>query len=129
MAASTPPNRFTAYFKEFFREFPDFSIQLTQHARERMRERGINLPQIQSVLRSGKVVQVEQDIRTGEDKYTVAGRDADERNLEIVAVLQETETGRVVIVTVIDATASGSGARRRRRGNGGRRLPRKRNGG
>ena len=60
-----------------------------------MRERGINLPQIQSVLRSGKVVQVEQDIRRGQ--VPVAGRD---RNLEIVGERK----GRG-IVTVIDATA------------------------
>lgn len=129
MAANRPPNSLTSYFRNFFREFPDFSIRLTQHARERMRERGIHLPQIRSVLRSGTVDRVEQDIRTGDDKYTVAGRDADKRKLEIVAVLQETETGRVVIVTVIDATDSGSGARRGRRGIGGRRLPSKGNGG
>ena len=112
MAASTPPNRFQAYFRNFFREFPDFGIRLTRHARERMQERGIRLPQIRSVLRSGTVVQVEQDIRTGEDKYRVAGRDTDERNLEIVAVLEEMESGRVVIVTVIDTSDAGSGARR-----------------
>ena len=69
-----------------------------------MQERGIHLSQIRSVLRSGTVVQVEQDIRTGEDKYRVAGRDSDQRSLEIVAVLEETESGRVVIVTVIDAS-------------------------
>ena len=119
MAASAPPNRLRAYFKNFFREFPDFSIRLTQHARERMRERGIHLPQVRSVLRSGAVVQVEQDIRTGEDKYRVAGSDADGGKLEVVAILQETETGRVVIVTVIDATDPGSGARQGRRGHGG----------
>ena len=112
MAASTPPNRFTADFRNLFREFPDFGIRLTRHARERMQERGIRLPQIRSVLRSGTVVQVEQDIRTGEDKYRVAGRDTDERNLEIVAVLEETESGRVVIVTVIDTSDAGSGVQR-----------------
>ena len=111
MPARTPPSKLRAYFRNFFREFPDFSIRLTHHARERMGERGIYLPQIRSVLRSGTVVQVEQDFRTGEDKYRVAGRDADGRNLEVVAILQETEAGRVVIVTVIDTTDPGSGMR------------------
>ena len=39
----------------FFRDFPDFGIRITQHARERMRERGIELPQIRTVLKSGAV--------------------------------------------------------------------------
>jgi len=104
MATSTPPNRFTANFRNFFREFPNFRIRLTRHARERMQEHSIRLPQIRSVLRSGTVVRVEQDIRTGEDKYRVAGCDTDERNLEIVAVLEETDSGRVIIVTVIVAS-------------------------
>ncbi len=129
MAASTPPNRFTTNFRNFFREFPDFGIRLTRHARERMQERDIHLPQIRSVLRSGTVVQVEQDIRTGEDKYRVAGRDTDERNLEIVAVLEETESGRVVIVTVIDTSDAGSGARRGGGRSGGSELPERKKGG
>lgn len=129
MAANRPPNRFTAYFRNFFSEFPDFSIRLTRHARERMQERGIQLPQIRSVLRSGTVVVVEQDIRTGEDNYRVTGRDTDGRNLEVVAILQETDTGRVVIVTVIDATDPGSGAGHGRRGHGGGKSSNMRNGG
>lgn len=129
MAAERPPNRFTIHFRNFFREFPDFSIRLTHHVRERMQERSIHLPQIRSVLRSGSVIQVEQDIRSGEDKCRVAGRDADGRNLEVVAILQETETGRVVIVTAIDATDPGSGTRHRRRGHGGGGPPSKGNGG
>ena len=129
MAANIPPSRFRSYFNKFFEEFPDFGIRLTHHARERMQERGIHLPQIRSVLKSGTVVQVEQDIRTGEDKYRVAGRDTDERNMEIVAVLEETESGRVVIVTVIDTADAGSNARRGRGRSGGGKLPKGKMGG
>lgn len=129
MAASTPPEIYRANFRNFFREFPDFGVRLTHHARERMQERGIRLPQIRSVLRNGTVVQVEQDIRTGEDKYRVAGRDTDKRNLEIVAVLEETESGRVVIVTVIDTADARSTARRARGRSDGTKLPKGKRGG
>lgn len=94
-----------------------------------MRERGIRLPQIRSVLRSGTVVRVEQDIRTGEDKYRIAGRDTNERNLEIVVVLEETESGRVVIVTVMDTSDAGSGARHAGGRSGGSELPEGKKGG
>lgn len=87
------------------------------------------MPQIRSVLRNGTVVQVEQDIRTGEDKYRVAGRDTDKRNLEIVAVLEETESGRVVIVTVIDTADARSTARRARGRSDGTKLPKGKRGG
>ena len=46
-------------------------------------------------------MQVESDIRSGLDKYRVSGHDADGRSLEVVVNLDETGTGRVVIVTVI----------------------------
>ena len=112
MKEKTPPARFRAYFNSFFRKFPDFSIRLTRHARNRMQERDIRLPQIRSVLKSGSVSQVEQDIRTGDDKYRVVGRDRDGRMLEVVVNLIETERGRVVVVTVIDSSKSGGGHRR-----------------
>lgn len=102
MGASTPSERYASYYKEFFRRLPDFHIRLTKHSRTRMRERDIQLPQIRTVLKTGALVHVESDIRTGLDKYRVAGSDADDRRLEVVANLEETGQGRVVIVTVID---------------------------
>ena len=112
MVESTPPSKFSSYYNKFFRDFPNFTIRLTRHARNRMEEREIRLPQIRAVLMTGSILRVEPDIRTGLDKYRVSGRDADGRGLEVVANLEETETGRVVIVTVIDSTDAGGGARR-----------------
>ena len=129
MATSTPPNKYQANYRSFFRDFPNFNIKLTQHARNRMKERDIQLPQIRTVLMTGSVVQVESDIRTGLDKHRVSGRDADGRGLEVVANLNEGGPGRVVIVTAIDTPdASGrrseeirrSGRRPIRRGKGDR---------
>ena len=87
----------------FFRDFPDFGIRITQHARERMRERGIGLPHVRTVLKSGAVRQFELDIKTGLDKYRVVGRDADGRTLEVVVNLDETGKGHVVIITAIES--------------------------
>ena len=101
MGESTPSNKYNSYYNGFFRDFPNFSIGVTKHARARMEQREIQLPQIRTVLRTGSVVQVESDIRSGLDKYRVSGHDADGRSLEVVVNLDETGTGRVVIVTVI----------------------------
>ncbi len=101
MAASTPPSKYRSYYGNFFRNFPNFSINLKVHARDRMRQRNIQLPQISTVLRSGSLVRVESDIRSGLDKYRVSGRDADGRNLEIVVNLVESGEGRVDVITVI----------------------------
>ena len=102
MKKGTPPDRFRADYRNFFRDFPNFSIELTKHARTRMEQRDIRLPQIRTVLMTGSILPVEPDIRTGLDKYRVFGRDADGRSLEVVAILKEVKLGCVVIVTVID---------------------------
>ena len=109
MAASVVPGKYRASYTNFFRDFPNFTIRLTRHARIRMQERDIRLPQIRSVLMTGALVHVEPDIRTGLDKYRVAGRDADGRGLEVVANLDESGPGRVVIITAIDTHDAGGG--------------------
>lgn len=101
MAMSTSPNKYRAYYSKFFRDFPNFSIARTQHAIDRMREYGVQLQQVRTVLKTGSVSLVESDIMTGLDKYRVSGRDADGKALEVVANLDGTGLGRVVIVTVI----------------------------
>ncbi len=102
MTTSTPANNQQAYYRSFIRNFPNFTVRLTRHARTRMEERDIRLPQIRSVLMTGSLVHAELDIRSGLEKYRVTGRDADGRGLEVVANLEEDGAGRVVIVTVID---------------------------
>ena len=120
MAATVVPGKYLSHYKNFFRYFPNFNIVLTRHARVRMQERDIRLPQIRTVLMTGSPIQVEPDIRTGLDKYRVAGRDADGRGLEVVASLDETGPGRVVVITAIDTSDAGGGSHRpRRRGKGG----------
>ena len=111
MGASTPSEKYVSYYREFFRNFPSFHIRLTKHARARMRERYIRLPQIRTVLMTGSLVDVEHDIRTGLDKYRVFGHDADGRGLEVVANLEESGPGHVVIITVIDTLDAGGGGR------------------
>ena len=115
MSKPPSPDNARANFNTFLRDFPNFSIRRTQHARERMRERGIDLLQVRTVLARGSVQMVEPDIRTGNDKYRVAGRDADGRTLEVVVDLDETGEGQVALITVMESEGSSRSARQRRR--------------
>ena len=99
MAARGPSDRDISSFRNFFRDFPDYNIRLTNHARQRMGQREIRLPQIRRILGTGTVREVERDIRTGRDKYRVAGRDADGRDLQLVVTLGPGR--RVTVVTAI----------------------------
>ena len=121
MAASTPLNKYQAHYRNFFRDFPNFSIVRTNHALDKMREHFVQLPQIRTVLKTGALVRVEPDIQTGLDKYRVSGHDADGRRLEVVANLHETGSGRVVIITIIEPSDAGGGGRRRSMKRGGER--------
>lgn len=111
MRARSLSSKYYAQYKKFFRDFPDFSVVRTQHALDRMKTHGVQLPQIRTVLRTGSVLLVESDIRTGLDKYRVSGHDADGRALEVVANLDETNPGRVVIITIIDPLSTGDSDR------------------
>ncbi len=99
MPVRGPTNRDRSTFGNFFRDFPDYDVRLTRHARDRMAERRIRLPQLERVLRTGSLTEVERDIRTGRDKYRVTGRDADGRDLHVVVTLGP--GGRVTVVTAI----------------------------
>ena len=105
-----------ADYRNFLGAFQKFSIETTKHANQRMQQHGVTLPDLRRILRRGGLRHVERDIRTGEDKYRVAGSDIDDRPFEVVVVLDTTGDGCVVVVTVIDPE---SGSRRR----GGRRPP------
>lgn len=100
MVVPTPTPQGLAKFAAFFRRFPDYSVRLTKHARDRMAQRRIQLPQIRRVLRTGSLREIEPDMRTGQDKYRVAGRDPDGRDLEVVVTLGPGP--RVTVITAID---------------------------
>lgn len=99
MVGRGPTGRDLAAFRNFFRDFPDYGVRLTRHARERMAQRRIRLPQIKQALETGWIREVERDIGTGQDKFRVAGRDADGRELEVVVALGPGR--RVTVVTAI----------------------------
>lgn len=71
MAARGPSDRDMSSFRNYFRDFPDYNIRLTNHARQRMEQREIRLPQIRRILGTGTVREVERDIRTGRDLQVV----------------------------------------------------------
>ncbi len=105
MARKLPTNR-NKRFLEFVRNKPDFSVHITEHAKERMAERRIELPAIRYVLRHGKPVRVETDIRSGLEKHRITGRDPDGRLLEVVVNLEETDQGRVTVITAFPSESA-----------------------
>lgn len=109
-----PLTRDITNYRNFFSNFNNFDIELTDHAKQRMQQHGVTLADLRRVLRRGTVLRVEPEIRTGDDKYRVAGTDVDNRPIEVVVVLETTGDGSVVVVTVIDP-------RPRERRRGGRR--------
>lgn len=99
MATHSPTVRDLATYSKFFRDSSDFNVYLTKHAQARMREREIGLPQIRRVLKAGSLRRVERDLNTGQDKFRVAGSDADGRHLEAVVTLGPGR--RVTVITAI----------------------------
>ena len=94
-----PTNKDLSRYKGFVGAPEDFDFRFSRHSRERMRERQISLPQIHRVLKTGTLVQVEIDIRSGRRKFRIAGRDLDGRSLEIVVNLGPRR--KVKVITVI----------------------------
>ena len=97
MAVRGPTNRDRSTFDKFFREFPDYDVRYTKHARERMAEREISAAQIDRVLQSGSLTEVDRDIRSGQEKYRVEGYDVDEQRIVVVVTLGPGR--RVTVVT------------------------------
>ena len=101
MASGISPETI-AHFRNFIRNFQNFDIELTKHARERMEEHTVTLQDLRKVLQRGYLSRAEPNIRTGRDLYRVAGRDIDNRPLEVVVDLDTTGSGCVIVVTVIE---------------------------
>ena len=101
MGSHIPPE-FIAHFRNFIRNFQNFDIVLTWHARGRMEEYEVTLPDLRKVLRRGYLLRAEPSIQTGRDLYRVAGHDIDNRPLEVVVDLDTTGSGCAIVVTVIE---------------------------
>ena len=67
-----------------------------------MEEHAVTLPDLRKVLRRGYLLRAEPNIRTGRDLYRVAGRDIDNRALEVVVDPDTTGPGCAIVVTVIE---------------------------
>lgn len=91
-------------YRNFFRNFPDYSVKFSEHAQERLDERGFNpmLLALKNTLRAGKVLRVEFNIDRGNDEFRIAGRDLDGRPIVLVVALDKTRDGCISVITVID---------------------------
>jgi hypothetical protein len=72
---------------------------MTLHAEEEMDEDGLSIFDVESTLLSGKLVERQTDRRSGERKYVVHGRTADDAR-GVTVVLKFGLAGLFIIVTV-----------------------------
>jgi len=70
---------------------------LSDHARQRMKERGYSSRDIIYILRNGTLV--ETALHKGQPRYTFSGTDLDGHPGEIVVEIRESK-GKIIIITV-----------------------------
>ena len=104
MNASAPPPLTPAEAREFIQhrteEAGSGAIGITQHARERARERNIGRRDLEHVLKNGTVDEPVWDERYGNWKYRVSGTDVDGEDLTVIVAL-DPALERITIVTGI----------------------------
>lgn len=71
---------------------------MTLHAEEEMNNDGLTIFDIERAILNGEIVERQEDQRTGEWKYLVAGQAIDARPVVVVGKLSV--TGKLVIITV-----------------------------
>ena len=76
----------------------DGEVVILPHAQTRMRERGIDTPDIQHVIRYGQIIKICRPKILW--RYTLQGKSVEGRRIACVIEI----TGRLLIVTVIDLT-------------------------
>ncbi len=74
-------------------------VQYSQHARQRMNERGVSRADVRWVLNEAKTA-VESD--DGDNRWVITGQDLDDENLTVVVVVEVllVGTSRNFVVTV-----------------------------
>lgn len=76
------------------------SLLLTKHARQRMKERKIDISDVMMVLKTGNIFdEPEPHPVTGEWVYKVEGKNIDGENISVNVTLKE-DSGKIVIITV-----------------------------
>lgn len=71
---------------------------MTYHARREMHYDDLTIYDIERVILTGKILERQKDIATGEWKYRIAGKTIEGGKIEVVAKLSPTD--KLVIITV-----------------------------
>ncbi|MBA7475385.1 hypothetical protein ES707_10754 [subsurface metagenome] len=71
---------------------------MTYHARREMHYDDLTIYDIERVILTGKILERQKDIATGEWKYRIAGKTVEGGKIEVVAKLSPTD--KLVIITV-----------------------------
>ena len=71
---------------------------VTLHARKEMNDDSFTIYDVERGILSGKILERQRDLETGEAKYRIRGQTVEESGIEIVAKLSP--TGKLVVITV-----------------------------
>ena len=71
---------------------------MTYHARREMHYDDLTIYDIERVILTGKILERQKDIATGEWKYRIAGKTVEGGKIEVVAKLSPTD--KLVIITI-----------------------------
>ena len=71
---------------------------MTYHARREMHHDDLTIYDIERVILTGKILERQKDIATGEWKYRIKGKTVESGKIEVVAKLSP--TGKLVIITI-----------------------------
>ena len=71
---------------------------MTYHARREMHHDDLNIYDIERVILTGKILERQKDIVTGEWKYRIKGKTVEGGKIEVVAKLSPTD--KLVIITI-----------------------------
>ena len=71
---------------------------MTYHARREMHYDDLTIYDIERVILTGKILERQKDIATGEWKYRIAGKTVESGKIEVVAKLSPTD--KLVIITI-----------------------------
>ncbi len=95
-----PPKLTTAQLEKQVRAAANgLSLIYTDHACDRMAERGVNSMEVIEILKTGSHAPKDDTFKDGTWRYSIQGKTLDSRELEVVVGFAKNGT---VVVTVID---------------------------
>jgi hypothetical protein len=84
--------------KKIRRLWNEGSVEILQHAKERMAERDLDIHDVQNILQYGQITEISHP--HAHWRYTITGRSIENNRAKCIVEIN----GRLIIVTVVDLT-------------------------